>query len=79
MSLTPVMSKIVSLPPTLRNKPDFMSILLLLPAGAKNISQKKYYDFAAKYEMNNLYSEGYFLVYFVHNHRAPTHTKKNYS
>ena len=61
LSLTPVMLKMLSLPPGIRSKPEFMSLLLLLPTNVKNISQKKYYDFAAIYEMNHLFSEGFFF------------------
>ena len=54
----PIEYAILSLPPALRFKPEFMIIHMFLPNKVKGISQKKYFDFASKYELNALFCEG---------------------
>ncbi len=57
-SLKPLVTMIFSLPPALRTRAEFMFLLMLLPSHVKNSSLKKYYDFAATYELNELYHTG---------------------
>jgi len=52
--MDPVEYVILSLPPALRFKPEFMLLHMLLPKA----STKKYYDFAAEYELNGLFNRG---------------------
>ena len=47
-----------SLPPALRFKSEFMLLMMLLPTNVKGFALKKYYDFAAKYELNALFHQG---------------------
>ena len=58
LSLTPVECSIFSLPPALRFKPEFMLLLMLLPTNVKGFATKKYFDFAADYELNILFYRG---------------------
>jgi len=56
-SLKPLAFLNLSLSPTIRGKMQFVLLMMLLPATLKD-GQKKYYDFAAEYELNRLSSEG---------------------
>lgn len=56
-SLKPFAWMNLSLSPAIRGKVKFMLLMMLLPATLKE-GQKKYYDFAADYELNRLNSEG---------------------
>ena len=58
LSLKPVVEMILSLSPAKRTKSEYMLLHMLLPPGVKNLSQKKYFDFAATFEMNSLWHEG---------------------
>ena len=51
LSLKPFTWMNFSLAPTIRAKARHMLLMMLLPAALK-MGQKKYYDFAAKYELN---------------------------
>ena len=62
VSFSPIEFAILSLPPALRFRPEFMLLLALLPTGVKGSSQKKYYDFAASYELNTLFHTGIQVV-----------------
>lgn len=70
LSLKPAVFMILSLPPALRTKPEFMSLFMLLPSNVKCFSQKKYYDFAAEYELNDLFHTGELRK---HTHNLPTY------
>ena len=48
----------VSLPPTQRAKAENMLIMIVIPTGVKDVAQRKYYDWMAKFELNSLYHEG---------------------
>ena len=56
-SLKPLACMNFSLSPAVRGKVRFMLLMMLIPATLKE-GQKKYYDFAAQYELNRLSSEG---------------------
>ena len=56
-SLKPLAFMNFSLSPALRGKVKFMLLMMLIPATLKE-GQKKYYDFAADYELKRLSSEG---------------------
>ena len=59
LSLKPMEFINLSLPPGVRSKSENIQLLMLLPASLqKGIAQKKYYDFAADYELNELASKG---------------------
>ena len=47
-----------TLPPWLRFKEKYMLCLAIIPTGLKMQAAKKYYDFAAAYEMNDLHRNG---------------------
>ena len=57
LSLKPLEFINLSLPPALRNKIDNILLLMLVPDTLK-AGQKKYFDFAAKYELNDLFING---------------------
>ena len=50
--------QILSLPPKLRNNPDFMMLIMLIPARLKAASQKKYFDYLVDTELNYLSTTG---------------------
>ena len=59
LSLKPMEFINLSLPPGVRSKAENILLLMLLPSSlAKGIAQKKYYDFAATYELNDLAMTG---------------------
>ncbi len=58
LSFKPIVFSIASLPPALRYKSEFMLLLMLLPSNAKSLGLKKYFDFAARYELNSLFTKG---------------------
>ena len=58
LSMKPIVYAIMSLPPALRYRSEFMMLSMLLPANAKAFGQKKYYDFSSKFEMNALFYTG---------------------
>ena len=57
-SVKPIQHLILSLPPWLRYKAEHMLIQMLIPASLKRKGARKYYDFAAFYEINDLYRHG---------------------
>ena len=59
-SLKPAEFMILSLPPALRAKAANIMLFMLIPAIMKS-GQKKFYDFAARYELNALYATGLFI------------------
>ena len=58
LSMKPFMLANFSLPPALRFKTQFMFLMMLLPVNAKGYGLKKYFDFAANFELNSLYNTG---------------------
>ena len=58
LSLKPAEFMNLSLPPTERHKVENMLLLMLLPSVMKGVDSKKYYDFAAKFELNELFHVG---------------------
>ena len=65
LSLKPWVFSLLSLPPALRFKTEFMILLMFLPPHVKGYGQKKYYDFAAAFELNRLYHTGTCLSIYV--------------
>ena len=57
LSLKPAEFIILSLPPALRGLAKNILLYMLIPSTMKE-GQKKYYDFAATYELNELYTQG---------------------
>ena len=58
LSLKPAEFMVLSLPPAVRNKSQFMLLWMLLPTSAKGHTAKKFFDFAMSYEMNDMYDNG---------------------
>ena len=59
LSLKPMEFINLSLPPGVRSKAENIQLLMLLPSSlAKGQAQKKYYDFAADFELNDLATKG---------------------
>ena len=57
-SVKPWQIVLLSLPPWLRYKPKYMFCFAIIPNEIKMQAAKKYYDFAAQYEMNALHVTG---------------------
>lgn len=59
LSLKPMEFINLSLPPGVRCKAENIMLLMLLPSSlAKGQAQKKYYDFAAEFELNEMATKG---------------------
>ena len=58
ISLKPCEFVNLSLPPAIRIRPKFMLMHMLIPDTVKSVGQKKYYDFAASYELNDIFNKG---------------------
>ena len=58
LSLKPAEFINLSLPPAMRGRAEHMLLLMLLPSNLKNKEQKKYFNFAAKYELHDLHERG---------------------
>ena len=59
LSLKPMEFINLSLPPGIRSKAENIMLLMLLPSSlTKGRAQKKYYDFAAEFELNDLATKG---------------------
>lgn len=58
LSVKPAEFMILSLPPEVRCRPKYMLLHMLIPANLKGQQLKKYYDWAAKFEMKSLHSRG---------------------
>ena len=54
-SVKPLQYCVLSFPPHLRYKTEYMLLQMLIPASLKGQAAKKYYDWAANYEMNDLH------------------------
>lgn len=61
LSIVPVVFANFSLPPALRLKTEYMFMHMLLPKNTKSYAKKKYFDFAATFELNALYHTGILL------------------
>ena len=57
-SLKPAQILFDSLPPWMRYKEKYIIVQMLVPAKLKGAAAKKYYDFAARFEMNKLANVG---------------------
>lgn len=57
LSLKPIELFNFSLPPSLRGRPQYMLLMMLMPSTIKT-GMKKYFDFAAQYELNDLFERG---------------------
>jgi hypothetical protein len=57
-SVKPIQLIMHNLPPWLRFREKYILVLALIPSKLKGQAAKKYYDFAARYEMNDLYEHG---------------------
>ena len=61
LSLKPAEFINLSLPPGIRTKAENILLLMLLPNTLnKGAAQKKYYDFAAEFELNDMATKGQF-------------------
>ena len=58
LSLTPWVFVNLSLPPGARGKPKYMLLFMLLQHSIKQEQKRKYLDFAATFELNDLFSKG---------------------
>lgn len=58
LSLKPAEFVNLSLPPSLRGKAENILLLMLLPSSLKGDQSKKYYDFAATYDLDDLFHKG---------------------
>lgn len=61
-SVKPWQLMILSLPPWLRYQEKFMLCLGIIPCGLKLTAAKKFYDYAAEFEMNSLHRTGVYGV-----------------
>ena len=57
-SLKPGFAMNLSLSPTERHKPENMLLLVVIPTSLKDPNVKKYYDFMATYELDDLFEHG---------------------
>ena len=57
-SVKPVQAMIISLPPWVRTSAKYMLLQMLILAHLKGQAAKKYYDWAANYEINSLHGRG---------------------
>lgn len=58
LSLNPWMFQNASLPPAVRVKAKYMILFMLMQSSVKHEMQRKYFEFAAKYELNDLATNG---------------------
>ena len=58
VSLKPGVLMNLSISPSERGKPANMHLWFIMPTSIKGISQKKYYDFLARWELNELHFNG---------------------
>ena len=65
LSLKPMEFINLSLPPGVRTKAENIMLLMLIPSSLdKGLAQKKYYDFAAEFELNDLATKGLYVWKF---------------
>lgn len=65
LSLKPMEFINLSLPPGVRTKAENIMLLMLIPSSLdKVLAQKKYYDFAAEFELNDLATKGLYVWKF---------------
>ena len=58
LSLKPWMHMNMSLPPGVRSKVKYMLLWMLMQESIKPLAQRKYFDWAAAFEMNELFDKG---------------------
>ena len=58
LSLKPAEFMNLSLPPSIRCRAENMLFFMLLPSSLKCAQQQKYYNFAATYELNDIFNKG---------------------
>lgn len=58
LSLKPMMFSNLSVAPKFRMKAEFMLLYMLIPTSIKGFAQKKFFDYVAKRELNDLYETG---------------------
>lgn len=58
LSYKPGMCANYSVAPPLRMKPEYMLLLMLMPTNVKGFAQKKFFDYIARRELNELYETG---------------------
>ena len=66
LSMKPLVFSNFSLPPALRFKTEYMFVTMLLPTNAKSYGLKKYFDFAATFELDSLYHTGICLIVIIY-------------
>ena len=74
LSLKPAEFVNLSLPPTERGKIENILLLMLLPSSMKGDQSKKYYDFASRYELQDLFDNGKFFALLSSHTHTHTHT-----
>ena len=63
LSLKPAEFVNLSLPPTERGKIENILLLMLLPSSMKAKQSRKYYEFASRYELQDLFHNGEFFAF----------------
>ena len=58
ISITPGVCMNMSLPPTERAKPANMMLIFVMPSSIKGEAQRKYFNFMARFELNELFHRG---------------------
>lgn len=58
LSLKPLMFSNFSVAPKFRMQAEFMFLYMLMPTSIKGFAQKKFFDYVAKRELNDLYETG---------------------
>ena len=62
-SVKPIVAMNLSISPTERGKHENMMMLAILPASIKDPHTKKYFDWMAEYELDDLFKNGKFIEY----------------
>ena len=71
LSLKPAEFINLSLPPGVRTRSENILFMMLLPNNlAKGIAQKKYYDFVAELELNDMATKGWFAIFADERHKS---------
>ena len=69
LSLKPLMFSNFSVAPKFRMQAEFMFLYMLMPTSIKGFAQKKFFDYVAKRELNDLYETGATYVFLIVCHR----------
>ena len=64
-SMKPLEAFLGSLPPTERHKAENMLLMMLIEDGMKHKAMKKYFDFAAKYEIKDMHDNGIVIMCII--------------